>query len=135
MFPSPNAERIPTVLVIDDDPAALALIEVILRRHHLATLTATSAEIGMQMIQTRQPDVLILDDVMPSQNGGELCRRLKRDKLYSHIPVIILSAGMRVRDPAYRQYTGADAALLKPFLPGELLQTIQHVLSFPIVGG
>ena len=120
------------ILVIDDDPASLALIDVILRRQRFAPVMARNTEEGMLMIQSHHPDVIILDDVMPNQYGGEFCRQLKQDPIYGQIPVIMLSAGMRVRDPSYLQQTRADGALLKPFLPKELVSAIENVLHYTL---
>lgn len=118
----------PVILAIDDDPASLALIEVILKRQSCTVLTSRSAIEGLRLIHTHRPDVVILDDVMPDQHGGDLCFALKQDPLYSQIPIILFSAGMRVRDPAYLKQTGADSALLKPFLPKELISAIESVM-------
>lgn len=118
----------PVILAIDDDPASLALIEVILKRQKCDVLTSRSAIDGLRLIHLHRPDVIILDDVMPDQHGGDLCFALKQDPVYSQIPVILFSAGLRVRDPAYLKQTGADSALLKPFLPQELVRAIESVL-------
>jgi CheY-like chemotaxis protein len=128
---SPNTQA-PVILVVDDDPASLTLIEVILKRSDFTLLLCTSAPEAMRLIQTHHPDVIILDDVMPQQYGGDLCREIKQNPVYAHIPVILFSAGMRVRDPAYLRQTGADHALLKPFLPRELLVAINAVLAAPM---
>lgn len=118
----------PVILVIDDDPASLALIEVILKRQNCDVMTSRSAIEGLRLIHLHRPNVVILDDIMPDQHGGDLCYALKQDPIYRQIPVILFSAGMRVRDPAYLKQTGADSALLKPFLPQELVKAIESVL-------
>jgi DNA-binding response OmpR family regulator len=118
----------PVILVIDDDPASLALIEVILKRQNCDVMTSRSAIEGLRLIHLHRPTLVILDDIMPDQHGGDLCYALKQDPIYSQIPVILFSAGMRVRDPAYLKQTGADSALLKPFLPQELVKAIESVL-------
>ena len=70
------------------------------------------------MIYDYRPDLALLDDMLPGISGGEICLKVKNDPLVMHIPVILYSAGPRVRDGEFIRQIGADAVLFKPFKPG-----------------
>lgn len=113
-----------TVLIVDDEESFLHIVQVILRRAGYNTLTASSGQEGLELAYSLRPDIIILDDMMPGLSGGEVCMQLKREPLTRSIPVIIYSAGAKVRSSAYIQQIGADGALYKPALPAEILEAV-----------
>ena len=117
------------VLVVDDDPVSVQLLEIILSRSGYEVLKATNAADGLEIVYGHKPDVLIIDDMMPDMSGGEMSRRIKTDSAVQHIPIILISAGNRVKNPDYLAEVRADYALLKPTLPKDVLAAVEAVLN------
>ena len=117
-----------TVLIIDDEEGFLQIIQVILKRAGYNTLVATDGERGIEMVYAHRPDMIILDDMMPGLTGGDVCIKLKSDPNIAGIPVVMHSAGAKVRNPAYIEQIGADGVLFKPSLPNEIVETVSHWL-------
>jgi CheY-like chemotaxis protein len=113
-----------TVLIVDDEEGFLQIIQVILKRAGYRTLVANNGSDGLEMVYQHHPDIIILDDMMPGLTGGDVCLRIKNDPAVSHIPVVMHSAGAKVRNPQYIQQIGADGVLFKPSLPNEILETV-----------
>jgi len=118
-----------TVLIVDDEEGFLQIIQIILKRAGFATLAASNGEDGLALIYEHRPDVVILDDMMPGMNGGDVCLRIKRDPVIANTAVIMYSAGAKVRNPAYIDEIGADGGLFKPSLPNEIIETIHGCLD------
>src|SRR5690554_5215006 len=95
------------VLVVDDEEGFLQIIQVLLGRAGYETLTASDGREGLEMIYQHQPDMVILDDMMPGLTGGEVCLQLKKDSKFNHIPIVMYSAGAKVRNPDYIRQIGA----------------------------
>ncbi|MBZ0297552.1 MAG: response regulator [Anaerolineae bacterium] len=112
------------VLVVDDEEGFLQIIQVVLSRAGYDTIVASDGKEGLEMTYSHRPDVIILDDMMPGLTGGEVCIHLKNDQKVNHIPVIMYSAGAKVRNPEYIRKIGADGVLFKPSLPGEIIETV-----------
>lgn len=113
-----------TVLVIDDEAGFLQIIQMILKRAGFNTLVADDGETGIEMVYAHRPDVIVLDDMMPGITGGEVCIQLKADPEVASIPVVMHSAGAKVRNPTYIQQIGADDVLFKPSLPNEIVEKV-----------
>lgn len=120
------------ILVVDDDEDLLALLKKFLERHHYIVDTATS---GAQMdvrIQAADFDVVILDIMLPGEDGLSLCRRLRST---SRVPVIMLTAMTDITDRIVGLELGADDYLAKPFDARELLARIRALLRRSVVYG
>ena len=115
-----------TVLIIDDEEGFLQIIQIILKRAGFKTIVASNGVDGIDMVYNFRPDIVILDDMMPGMTGGDVCMRIKNDPKVSHIPVLMHSAGAKVRNPHYIQQIGADGVLFKPSLPAEILETLNR---------
>jgi PAS domain S-box-containing protein len=115
------------ILAIDDKKENLIVISAILRRMptKIELFTAESGMAGIETARSQQPDLIILDIIMPEMNGYEVCRRLKSDPLTNHIPIVILTA-LRA-DSASRVKAlnmGAEAFLSKPIDEAELIAQV-----------
>lgn len=117
------------VLVVDDDPVSLQLLDLILNRSGFEVMDADTAAFGLELMSQTLPDIVIVDDMMPDMSGGEMCRRIKDDPAACHIPVILISAGLRVQDQRYVHMVGADAVLLKPTLTKDVLDAVSFCLD------
>jgi two-component system, OmpR family, phosphate regulon response regulator PhoB len=126
------------VLVVDDDPDVRLFSIAVLEENGYTPIEATNGEEGMQIIRKEQPDLLILDVLMPRESGIRLYRQMKSDAKLSKIPVIILSGitqkSFLRSQKALTEFGGAevpepDAYLEKPVEPDELAATIKSVLK------
>ncbi len=118
-----------TILILDDEPVFLEILQLILQRTGYHLLFATDGAQALELVRTHRPDLALVDDMLPGISGGEVCQTIKNDPDLSHIPVIIYSAGPRVRDRNFVQQIRADGVLFKPFRPEEVLRTVQaHLL-------
>jgi CheY-like chemotaxis protein len=118
-----------TVLVVDDDPISVHLLEIILERLGYQVIIAGSGAAGLEIAAQTRPDAVIVDDMMPTMTGGEMCRTMKDDPLLQTIPVVLISAGTRVQNNAYIKKVGADHALVKPILSRDVFKVLQHLMT------
>jgi CheY-like chemotaxis protein len=115
------------VLVADDDPVILRLIEVNLGLEGFEVETATGGEEAIAKAGQVGPDVILLDVMMPGMTGWEAAARLKADGVTSHIPVVFLSARSQEEDRRKGEELGVAAYVSKPFDPVELVETIRRL--------
>jgi two-component system cell cycle response regulator len=120
------------VLVIDDEPGFLPIMQAILERAGYEVLFAEHGVEGLALAQTHHPDIILLDEMMPGMSGGEVCTRLKSDPATSKIPIVMHSAAPSACAPAYLKQIGADAALLKPCPPVDILTTVATCLRMKV---
>jgi pilus assembly protein CpaE len=118
----------PRVLVVDDDPAILKLVQRALRPKGYDVLTATTGTEGLNQIQTENPDIVVLDKVMSDIDGFEIARRLRRDPSFTHIPIVILTGASELGDKLDAFNAGADDYLTKPFEVDELAARLAALL-------
>lgn len=119
----------PKVLVVDDDRAIQQLLEVNLELEGYDVAKATDGAEALEMVAAFQPDIVLLDVMMPKMDGREVCRRLKADPKTAALPVVFLSARAQDMDVSLGLELGAAAYLTKPFEPQDLLDTVRRVLA------
>ena len=117
------------VLVIDDEPAMHQLLKVILEGDGFELVGPEEQGEAGNSIKRKQPDLIILDIMMPEVNGFEILEGLKGDEETRQIPVIILSVRNMEEDINKALSMGADLYMTKPFDPSTLLNAIHAVLS------
>ena len=113
------------ILVVDDDPAQLKVMEMTLREANYRPVTAPNGEEGLKAFRQFQPDLVILDVMMPGMDGWETCYRIRQ---ISTVPIIFLTGRQTTDDKVSGFKLGADDYLVKPFLPDELLARVESVL-------
>lgn len=114
-----------TVLVIEDDEAIQELVLYNLEREGLKVIAAPDGPEGLEKAITAQPDVILLDLMLPGMSGYEVCRCLRADAKTARIPIIILSARGDIIDKVLGLELGADDYMTKPFSPRELSARIR----------
>ncbi len=117
------------VLIIDDEEGMRRILSIILERAGYEIIVAENGQDGLNQVYNHQPNVVVMDDMMPGLSGGEVCMRLKSDRTLSHIPVIMHSASMEMQNRTYIEQIGADHALMKPCPAPVMLNTIEQCLS------
>jgi DNA-binding response OmpR family regulator len=115
----------PRVLIIDDDDALGALLTEYLGQFGFRVRTATSPDQGLRALRADPPDILVLDVMLPGQDGFAVCRKVRET---STVPIVMLTARGGVMDRIVGLEMGADDYLPKPFEPRELVARIQAVL-------
>ena len=116
------------VLVVDDSLTQREIICDVLEKGGLKAAVASDGIEALERLGKYQPDLVILDIVMPRMNGFEVCRRLKSNSVTQDIPVILCSSKREEFDRYWGLRQGADAYVVKPFQPTELLSTIKQLL-------
>jgi two-component system phosphate regulon response regulator PhoB/two-component system alkaline phosphatase synthesis response regulator PhoP len=118
-----------TVLVVEDDPVILRLLEVNFELEGFTVLLAHDGAEGIDVARAHQPDVIISDIMMPKTSGLELVEALKADPDTKAIPIILLSAKAQTSDLKTGMEAGADAYVTKPFEPLDLVERVNELLS------
>ncbi|MFC4810369.1 response regulator transcription factor [Paenibacillus sp. GCM10023250] len=115
-----------TLLVVDDDPHIRELVRLFLVREGFQVVEAEDGEEALRMLETAQPQLAILDVMMPNMDGWELCRELRRN---TELPVLMLTAKGETSQKIKGFELGADDYLVKPFEPLELVARVRALLK------
>lgn len=118
----------PTVLLVEDDPVILRLLEVNFELEGFGVLLAHDGEEGIRLATTEQPDLVISDIMMPNVSGLELVAALKGAEATASIPIILLSAKAQSADIKAGMAAGADDYVTKPFEPLDLVDRVNSLL-------
>src|SRR5262245_31497695 len=118
----------PKILVIEDEPDILEVIQYNLEREGHKVIACRDGELGLSRIRTDDPDLVILDLMLPGMDGVEVCRQVKADPVTRGIPVIMVTAKGEESDIVLGLGIGADDYITKPFRPKELVARVQVVL-------
>lgn len=117
------------ILVCDDEPSILNILEFSLVSEGYQVVAAADGDRALALAASEDPDLVILDVMMPRRTGIEVCRLLKQGRETAHIPVILLTARGRREDREAGQQAGADSYITKPFSPQRLLEKVQAMLG------
>jgi DNA-binding response OmpR family regulator len=119
----------PTVLVVEDDPVILRLLEVNFQLEGFTVLLAHDGAEGIDLARAHKPDLIISDIMMPRTSGLELVAALKGEPDTKGIPIILLSAKAQTSDLKVGMDAGADDYVTKPFEPLDLVDRVNALLS------
>ncbi|MFT5285581.1 MAG: two-component system alkaline phosphatase synthesis response regulator PhoP [Planctomycetota bacterium] len=114
-----------TVLVIEDEPDIVELIQYWLEREGYVVLTAMDGEKGLAEALRHEPDLILLDVMMPGMDGLEVCRHLREAKATENTPLIMLTARSEETDVVVGLELGADDYVTKPFSPRQLVARVR----------
>ena len=112
------------ILVVDDSPTERHVLVELLTKNGYQVVTAESGEEGIEKAKSEQPDLVLMDVVMPGLNGYQATRTLTRDDATKHIPVIVCTSKGQETDKIWGLRQGAQDYMVKPINPEELLTKI-----------
>jgi DNA-binding response OmpR family regulator len=113
------------ILIVDDEADLAAVLRFGLQLEGYEVISAVDGEEGLRLARTGEPDLIVLDLMLPKMDGYQVCRALKFDERYRAIPVIILSARATDQDRQLARDMGADAFMSKPYEMRDLLERIR----------
>lgn len=117
------------VLAVDDEPHILKLVSFALSSRGFDVLEAADGLAAIEIARAEQPDLILLDVMMPALDGYEACRRLKADEATAHIPVVMLSAKSQQAERSTGIACGAIDYICKPFTPKDLVGEVRRILG------
>jgi len=117
------------ILIVDDEPDIVETLKFLIESEGFESITAVDGEEALRKAKEENPDVMILDVMLPKINGYKVCRLLKFDSKYKHIPILMVTARSQEEDKVIGEETGADEYITKPFDINELLQKIHLYLK------
>jgi len=116
------------ILLVDDDPDILDVLEISLSEENYEILKARDGEEAIRIIKSKSPDLVLLDYNMPKMNGKQVCLEIKKDLLLQHLPIIMVTGKGELDDKIDGINAGADDYIVKPFEPKELSARIRMIL-------
>ncbi|MCP4547640.1 MAG: response regulator [bacterium] len=117
-----------TILVVEDDPAIRRILEYQLLKAGYEVLTAGDGVTGLNSVKEHQPDLVLLDVMLPRMDGHEVCRRIREDYQIAQTPIIMLTARSAVKDRVAGLAQGANDYLMKPYDQEEMLVRVKNTL-------
>ncbi|HLG43100.1 MAG TPA: response regulator transcription factor [Planctomycetota bacterium] len=117
-----------TILIIDDEPDLIQLLDYNLTKADFLVLSAREGEGGVSMARRHSPDLIILDVMMPGLDGFEVAKRLRQDRVTARIPILMLTAKAEESDRVVGLELGADDYVTKPFSIREVVSRIKALL-------
>ena len=117
------------ILAVDDEPHILKLVSFSLSSRGYDVIEATDGLSAIEVAEREQPDLILMDVMMPLMNGYDACRKIKENPSTRHIPVVMLSAKSQVSEQSEGIQAGAVTYVTKPFTPKELVSQVAGVLE------
>jgi len=117
------------IVVIDDSPTEVYVLQQILERHGHQVSVANSGEEGIDLVRQVRPDAVLMDVVMPGMNGFQATRTLNKDSETAGIPVIIVTTKDQQTDRIWGMRQGAKEYLVKPVKEADLISVLKSVLG------
>jgi len=117
------------ILVVDDEVDLVKTIRFSLETKGYTVLVSYNGEDALNQARKEHPDLVLLDIMLPKLDGYKVCRLLKFDERYKHIPIMMLTAKTQEKDKILAMETGADEYITKPFDMDELIEKIKAYLN------
>ncbi len=119
----------PKILLVDDHPDIVRLLQMCLRSEGYTLLTAHDGERALEVVEAEHPDLVVLDVVMPKLDGYRVLNRIKTDPRLRHILVVLLTVKDQPEDVTLGLDIGADYYLTKPFRPDDIATLVRRALA------
>jgi DNA-binding response OmpR family regulator len=123
------AEAAPRILIVDDEPQSVELLEAYLGTSDFETRTAVGGEEALRILPEWKPDLILLDIMMPKLSGFEVCKRVRKEPLTRDIAVLMITALDQPSDVERAVEAGANDFLTKPINKAELLLRVRSMLK------
>jgi len=117
------------ILIVDDDPVMVKLLDKLLQSAGYKVLVSDEAPRGLEVAMKQTPELIVLDVMMPIINGFNICRLLKSQATHKHIPIILLTSRVTEEDRRIGCEVGADAYMVKPLNTEEFLAKVKELLK------
>ncbi|MDI6762667.1 MAG: response regulator [Thermodesulfobacteriota bacterium] len=117
------------ILVVDDEMDLVETVRFSLELEGYDVLVAYNGEEALNQARKENPDLILLDLMLPKLDGYKVCRLLKFDERYKHIPILMLTAKIQEKDKATGMETGANEYITKPFEMDELMKKVKGYIS------
>jgi DNA-binding response OmpR family regulator len=117
------------ILVADDEPNIVISLEYLLKREGYTVVIARDGEEALDVIRREQPDLVLLDVMMPKKSGFEVCQEVRADDAIQNTKILMLTAKGRDTDVAKGTALGANAYMTKPFATRDLVQKVAQMLG------
>ncbi|WP_455217304.1 response regulator [Kaarinaea lacus] len=118
-----------TILIVDDSRTVIAAFKKVLNQAGFNVISAANGEEGVEQARTHLPDLILMDVVMPVLNGFQATRRIRKDELTAHIPIIIVSGEQQPTEQYWGKRVGANGFLSKPIDRGLFFAKIFEILE------
>jgi serine phosphatase RsbU (regulator of sigma subunit) len=118
----------PLILIVDDNPANVEILQMRLMANNYDVITATDGEMGLTIAREKLPDLILLDIMMPKMDGFEVCRKLKGDPVLPFMPIILVTAKTESKDVVAGLEAGGDEYLTKPVDHAALVARVKSML-------
>jgi DNA-binding response OmpR family regulator len=117
------------VLIADDEPNIVATLQFLMERNGYEVQVAQDGDAALALTASFQPDLILLDVMMPRKSGFEVCQKVRENDAWSHVKIIMLTAKGRDMDVSKGLALGADAYTSKPFSTGALVRQVRELLG------
>ena len=121
----------PVVLVVDDSPTVRKIVQLTLQRERIRVVTAGDGLTALAAVADEQPDLILLDIMLPRMDGYNICQVIRKNMAYRDLPIIMLSGKDGLFDKMRGKLAGSTEYMTKPFDSGELAQTVKRYLDSP----
>ena len=116
------------IFIVEDEPSIVQLVKYNLEKQNFKVLVSNNGEEGLQEIKKTEPDLILLDWMLPDLSGIDICKALRKDTKFKNIPIIMLTARSQEEDKVLGLNVGADDYLPKPFSNLELIARVNALL-------
>ncbi|HEU5349403.1 MAG TPA: response regulator [Ktedonobacterales bacterium] len=123
----------PVVLVVDDSPTVRKIVQLTLQRERIRVVTAGDGLTALAAVADEQPDLILLDIMLPRMDGYNICQVIRKNMAYRDLPIIMLSGKDGLFDKMRGKLAGSTEYMTKPFDSIELAQTVKRYLDSPAV--
>ncbi|MEN3363299.1 MAG: two-component system, OmpR family, alkaline phosphatase synthesis response regulator PhoP [Burkholderiales bacterium] len=119
------------ILIVDDEPNIVLSLEFLMEQSGYEVAIARDGEEALVQMETFRPDLVLLDVMLPLRSGFEVCQKIRENRAWDRVKVVMLSAKGRELDTSKGLALGADAYITKPFSTKDLIEEVRALLARP----